>query len=249
VGDYTSHYFENPDRAKYQLTDLLNSQIQSLPLQSSVIDLGCGDLTVLRMIARMRPDLKLHGVDAGDLPHATNLNGISYTKADIRDFGTDEKFQLALAIDVLEHLSMPQHLIQLAARIVETGGWIYVTAPSVTKLLLFGDENFYGDYTHVRPFNLKGIKRLLEDNGFQTSNLNILGAGTSFKQLRLLYYIARGLISIDSTYINAAISHIGGTSVEALAKKVGGPTRALGATNHCDRQVPNYDSIPTCFCG
>jgi predicted TPR repeat methyltransferase len=229
MSDYTAGYFQNPLRARYEASELLKAQISALPRGARVIDLGCGDLALLHEIARMRQDVELHGVDVGDLPAGTPLNGIKYTKADLTDFSTNQRFDLVLAIDVLEHLAMPQRLVNLGWKLLGSGGSIYVSAPSVTKLLLFGDENFYSDYTHIRPFNVKGMARLLADNGFSPLHINVLRAKSSLKHVRFFYYLLRGLVSINPRYINAAIVQIGGAGIEAVGSKVDG---AAGKASH-----------------
>jgi len=200
---------------------MLKTHVMDLPRESRILDLCCGDMHVLRRIAEIRPDLELYGVDSGDLPPGTGHGKIKFTKADIKDFVTDTRFQMVLAIDVLEHLPVPQQLVRCARNVLVEGGDLYVCVPSVTKLFLFGDANFYSDYTHVRPFNKKGLSRLLQDNGFQIRDITDTGKrGIRFLP-RFFYYLARGIFSVDTNFMNAAIAMMGGIAIEALAKKEG----------------------------
>lgn len=220
VNNYTTGYFLNPARAKYEITDLLRDQVMCLDRGTKVLELGCGDLQVLKAVSKVRPDLELHGVDIGDLPPEIERGDIQFTQADLNDFSPPTNFSLILAIDVLEHLHVPQQLIQRAKSLLVVGGALYVSTPSVTKLFLFGDDNFYSDYTHIRPFNRKGLSRLLEDNGFVIEKLSPRAPNSGRSLPRLIYYLVRGLITMDVNYINAAISMIGGVSVEAVATRL-----------------------------
>lgn len=217
--EYGESYFNNSLRACYEVTDLLRQNIDILPVGSRVLELGCGDLQVLKAILEIRPDLDLHGVDIGDIPTNSVPACIKFTQIDYVLYETDLCFDLVLAIDVLEHLPLPQKMIEKANHLLKSGGKLYVNVPSVTKLFLFGAENFYSDYTHLRPFSSKGLTRMLQDYSFSLLHMET-GAKTGPRHLpRFAYYVMRGLLTLDAIYINAAIRLLGGTAIEAVAQK------------------------------
>lgn len=215
---YPTEYFENPLRVRHTITALLRNTITQLPNVGRVLDLGCGDLGVLRQIAQLRPDLRLHGLDVGEVPLGKTAPNIEFTRGDVTTFSTETKYDLVIAIDVLEHLARPEQLIHTAGKALRTQGEIYVNAPSVTKLLLLGDENFFSDYSHVRPFSVKSMTRLLHDHGFQASKISVQACEASTP--RLLYHLARGIMTRDPRYLNGVIKMIGGVAVEGTAMKV-----------------------------
>jgi SAM-dependent methyltransferase len=221
MSTYNESYFLNSARRRYQITDLLESELMSLRTGSRLIELGCGDMEILKAISRMRPDLKLYGADIGELPPDTRQIGVEFIQSDIKDLSLGPEFDFVLCVDVLEHLTSAQDLAKCMRRILADSGRFYISVPSVTNLLLFGDENFYSDYTHVRPFNNKSLGRLLHDNGLRAERIRPIdskGKG-NLNALRNLYYLSRGVITSDSGYINAAIRSIGGTTVESVGVK------------------------------
>jgi len=198
------------------MTDGLRAQIMKLPPAAKVIDLGCGDMKLLMEIAQMRPDLQLHGVDIGNLPQ--NAGSLRFTNADVTTFAADTEYQLALAIDILEHLPRPELLVNTAWKALGAGGLFYTSVPNVTKLLLFGDANFFSDYSHIRPFNCKSMTRLMHDHGFAVQSTAAIGHGKK-SVLKLGYYLARGLLTQNEAYLNGVIMMIGGNAIETVALK------------------------------
>ena len=218
VSKVNERYFLNPARARYAVTELLKGKIESLPSGAKILELGCGDLQVLRSIRGIRTDLELYGVDSGDIVIEDQTSGIHFTRSCIEDYRAEAIFDLILGIDVLEHMQRPDELVRCASGALIAGGNIYLSAPNVTKLFMFGDANFYSDYSHVRPFCIKSMKRLVEDFGFQVLEVRISGVRRG-AILRWFYYLARGVITADVNYLNAAITCLGGNGVEVLAAK------------------------------
>lgn len=198
------------------MTEVLRSEIMRLPSGSKLLDLGCGDMRLLLEISKMRPDLQLHGVDIGAIP-STN-NNIHFTNADVTTFIADTEYQLVLAVDILEHLLCPERLVNTAWKSLASEGRFYTTVPSVTKLLLFGDENFFSDYSHIRPFSCKSMSRLLFDHGFDVRSTELVGQSKR-SIIRLGYYLMRGIVTLNATYLNAVIRMVAGTAVETVAQK------------------------------
>lgn len=217
--EYNENYFLNEMRSRYVMTDLLRQEILSLAKGSRVLDLGCGDLHLLKTISELRPDLELHGVDVGEIPTKFLTTKITFIKSDFAAYDPACRFDLITAVDILEHLAVPQNLVKKSYDLLREGGGLYLNVPSVTKLFLFGRENFYSDYTHLRPFCAKGLVRMLVDHGLKVSRLET-GEIRGFRHLpRFYYYVARGLLTMNTSYLNAAIRLIGGTGIEVKAAR------------------------------
>jgi 2-polyprenyl-3-methyl-5-hydroxy-6-metoxy-1,4-benzoquinol methylase len=88
----------------------------------SVLDVGCGEGVLVQRWARARPDARVVGIDleeesiqAGWAEHsAPNLEYRVMEAADL-PFAADE-FELASAIEVLEHVPDPEHTVAEMAR-------------------------------------------------------------------------------------------------------------------------------------
>ena len=107
VSKVNERYFLNPARARYAVTELLKGKIESLPSGAKILELGCGDLQVLRSIRGIRTDLELYGVDSGDIVIEDQTSGIHFTRSCIEDYRAEAIFDLILGIDVLEHMQRP----------------------------------------------------------------------------------------------------------------------------------------------
>lgn len=213
---YDKAYLTNKSRATYEMSGLLREVVDGLPQAASVVELGCGDLQLLKQIQVVRPDLDLHGVDVSPLPDNIELCGIKFYQRNVAEFEGARKFDLVLGVDVLEHLADPQALTITAAGLMAERGKLYVSVPSTGKLLLMGDANFYSDYTHVRPFNEKSLNRLLTDSGFHVREIRTFRPQTGWRSLRLAYYALRTVVSVSPDYYNAMIQLLGGFAVEAV---------------------------------
>ncbi len=71
----------------------------------------------------------------------------------------DDSFDGAILKDVLEHVLDPGRLVAEAHRVLRDGGRAFASAPDAQRWV-------WDDYTHVRPFSLKGFRRLFTDHGF-----------------------------------------------------------------------------------
>jgi SAM-dependent methyltransferase len=100
--------FERRTRA---LAEMLAAQI---PRDASVLDIGCGDGAIGRLIAQLRPDISIQGVEYRVRPEC---------KIECRAFDgsllpfPDGSFDLCLFVDVLHHTQEPAILLHEAARV------------------------------------------------------------------------------------------------------------------------------------
>lgn len=87
---------------------------QILPLNASVLDVGCGDGLIAQRILELRPDLQLRGLDVLVRPHThitvDRFDGHILPHA-------DRSVDCVLFVDVLHHTPDPLHLLRQAARV------------------------------------------------------------------------------------------------------------------------------------
>ena len=88
----------------------------------------------------------------------------------------NQRFDVAVFGDVLEHLRDPGHVLRDLATFLHPGGYALVSIPniahgSVRLALLRGDFDYTEmgllDRTHLRFFNARGVKQLLVDAGYR----------------------------------------------------------------------------------
>jgi 2-polyprenyl-3-methyl-5-hydroxy-6-metoxy-1,4-benzoquinol methylase len=104
--------------------------------------------------------------------YQADLNNPAWPKI----LGKDEKFDVLVAADVLEHVYEPLVVLNTMKGFLDKDGYMVISLPhaghSVIHACLF-DENFeYGDNglldrTHIRFFGIKNIQKLFEDAGMK----------------------------------------------------------------------------------
>lgn len=85
-----------------------------IPQRASVLDIGCGDGVIGSLIAQLRPDISIQGVEFLVRPEC---------KIECRAFDgtslpfTDGSFDVCLFVDVLHHTKAPEILLHESARV------------------------------------------------------------------------------------------------------------------------------------
>ena len=93
---------------------LVDSICDLLPKNASVLDVGCGDGNIDRLIMDKRPDVKIEGIDILKRPHTlipvTSFNGehIPFN---------DSQFDVVMFVDVIHHAANQLVLLEEAKRV------------------------------------------------------------------------------------------------------------------------------------
>jgi 2-polyprenyl-3-methyl-5-hydroxy-6-metoxy-1,4-benzoquinol methylase len=173
--EYFTHYpvKESKYSSHYYVQQLVGAE-------RSVLDLGCGEGAVAA-------ELKLNGnrVTGVDLlPAASNSHAFEdYFSADLEE-GIEpviealqgKRFDRVLLLDVLEHLSHPERLLQQCRQVLAPQGELIISVPNVAHLsirllLLLGRFEYTQrgilDRTHLCFFTRKTARCLVRENGFE----------------------------------------------------------------------------------
>lgn len=101
-----------------------------------------------------------------------NLNDIAWPEV----LGTDNKFEVLVAADVLEHVYEPLTVLNTMKGLLDQNGCMVISLPhaahSVIQACLFDEDFEYGDVglldrTHIRFFGIKNMQKLFEDAGLK----------------------------------------------------------------------------------
>ena len=135
---------------------------------AGVVDLGCGDGRMLYLLSK-KGYRNLTGVDASASQTAIArqvVDAVETTDALPWLRGCAARFDLLLAVDVIEHLDKDEALefIDLCASRLRPGGRLIIQTPNAASPF-FGAVR-YGDYTHEQAFTPTSLAALLTRAGF-----------------------------------------------------------------------------------
>lgn len=141
-----------------------------IPQNSAILDIGCGDGLIDKLILDVRKDIRIHGIDVLIRPHTfievQKFDGVKIPHA-------DNSFDCVMFVDVLHHTDKPSILVKEAARVSKK--WLIIKDHIKTgivgeKILKFMD--WVGNARHgvVLPYNYLTAKEwedLFAEAGFK----------------------------------------------------------------------------------
>jgi SAM-dependent methyltransferase len=87
-----------------------------------------------------------------------------------------QAFDIVRAKEIIEHLPDPMRLLSETRRVLRSDGLFVAHVPTHYSAV-YPVNNFWDDYTHVRPFSRKALVRLLTDAGFDIALIRGYTAG------------------------------------------------------------------------
>lgn len=153
----------------------------------SVLELGCGE-GVYGAELKKRFGCRVVGIEASEpvaREAAKRLDRVLVADLNTMDFsGLEEKFDLVVANDVLEHLSDPWAVVARIKPQISEGGRFIASIPNmrcykVLLNLLFKAEWRYVeagilDRSHLRFFTRKTMQALFDENGYIVEQVSAL---------------------------------------------------------------------------
>jgi 2-polyprenyl-3-methyl-5-hydroxy-6-metoxy-1,4-benzoquinol methylase len=139
--------------------------------ESDVLDVGCGYGWLLDAFEGARTlcgvDIAHHAVEvaAGRKPER------HFKQGDLHDTSPfAQKFDLILAINIIEHLSNPEAGIRSISSSIKPGGIVLVHMPTISNWLTRWEYSklYDSDPTHIYRPSGKTVRKLFEAQGFET---------------------------------------------------------------------------------
>jgi len=135
-----------------------------------VLELGCGQGVFLEMLKEA--GVAAVGVEIDEvLCCNARPRGLEVVQADIFDFlkETEEKFDGCFASHIVEHFAPEsvKDLFKLIHRVMEPGGLLVVVTPNIANLRRAAGD-FWRDPTHIRPYPISALNKLLAQSGWET---------------------------------------------------------------------------------
>jgi SAM-dependent methyltransferase len=153
---------EHPEISAYDISLIA----KHAPGARQILDLGCGAGTFVAMCRERLGDPI--GMDpslaALEICRDRGLPGVlaDGSKLPFRTRSLD----VVRAKEIIEHIIDLRPFMQEIFRVLKPGGIFLSRTPS-QYALLYPINNFYDDYTHIRPLSRPGLTRLLIDTGFE----------------------------------------------------------------------------------
>lgn len=222
VQRFTKEYYNKLSKS-VELPQELKNMILNLPNKVKVLDVGCGYGNILMGIYSIRTDLQLFGIDIGDVEDfLPDYVSFLKTTAEQIDF-PDNYFDVVILKMVLEHVLQPESVISDVKRVLKPQGKGYISVPYYKSIFVPDYINFWGDYTHIRPYTKKSMWRLLTDYDL---SVKVLTAGIPLK-MRILgtgYYFLKFLTTCKresrQNYYNSMWTYFwGNSSLECIFEK------------------------------
>ena len=162
----TRHPWES---ARADVIRLLIGSILSDSDNKTVLDVGCGDCFVISRLHRAWPRCQYVGLDSA----LTNdvIAGFQAEHRDIklklttqlRDMTSDGGYDLALVLDVMEHVPDDKAFLEEIVSALNPGSRVLITVPAHPSLFC-GHDRWLG---HCRRYTRRGLIRLIHNSGLR----------------------------------------------------------------------------------
>jgi SAM-dependent methyltransferase len=169
---YFSHIKEHPEISADDIAVIR----RLLPGARRIVDVGCGRGG---FIAACRRDLgDATGFDnEAAAARICRAQGLPFVQGDGEHLPfRDGSLDVVRAKEIIEHLQDPLPMLRDIARALQPAGLFLSHTPSHFSTV-YPVNNFWDDYTHVRPYSKFGLRRLLEDAGFTVESIRGYTAG------------------------------------------------------------------------
>jgi 2-polyprenyl-3-methyl-5-hydroxy-6-metoxy-1,4-benzoquinol methylase len=144
---------------------------RQIPAGGSLLEVGCGNGSFLRVLTDARPDIQVAGVDIMDVG-VSGVSSFAFYRGQLEDvdFG-ERRFDVVYCSNLIEHVPDPLRFLRKVAGLLKPGGVIYGVTPdhlSIDRYLL---RKYWAGYhypRHTFVFNHENIRQILEKCGYQT---------------------------------------------------------------------------------
>jgi methionine biosynthesis protein MetW len=180
---YESIYKDRQLKADLDRINRLRFLFNPVPAGLKILDIGCGPGVDVDFLVKAGNEI--HGIDISNeaLSHA-QVRGIVTHKIDLSKKSKlpfdEESFDIIIATDILEHLFLPEVLLQECARLLLKNGVLIASVPNhffwkmrlrillgCDLILPFHPRSRQWDYFHIRFFTPKGFEELLGEARFK----------------------------------------------------------------------------------
>ncbi len=170
------------------LLSLLPQNSDSNTKKLCLLDLGCGNGSLSNVLAQKGYEVvgveeSAQGVEIAkrNFPSVNFMQGSIYNLPDV---GSENSFDVAISVEVIEHLFYPRDLVRAAKKYLKPNGRLILTTPyhGYAKNLVMAlsakmDKHFHvlWDGGHIKFFSVPTMTELLETEGYTDLNFKFAG--------------------------------------------------------------------------
>ena len=160
--------------------------------EKRVLNVGCGRNAFLKKLKGMKCDVTAVDISERIIEFTKGTLGISNAHAcDILEFikgYREEKFDIVVCFELLEHLESPGEFIRELKNILKENGRIVLSVPNRERIMPSKDVWDYPPH-HLTRWNTSSLRNFLEDNGCVVEKMIIspLSAEDLLAVLRLYF--------------------------------------------------------------
>ena len=179
----------------------LKSLLREIPGEKlKVLDIGGGSGWLASLVARIDPRVTVTQIvdfdeGARELAEAA---GHQYFCGPIEDFETEERYDLILMLNLIEHVKNPRSVLEKSKQLLSSNGRIYIKTPNFRSLdervFRHADWGGYHCPRHFILFTRESLTRVLRSVGLRVIGFNYT-QGAPFWSISILGWLhRRGLI-------------------------------------------------------
>lgn len=219
------------------------------PGKQNILDAGSGFGQYTYFMARKWPQADILGIDVKEDEIAncerffdkTGFTNVSFQTADLTQYKKAETYDLALSVDVMEHILEDVQVFKNIHESLKPGGMLLISTPSDqggSDVSSEEDESFIGE--HVRDgYGMKEIKEKLKEAGFSRVKARysyggpgklswrlsmkypilMLNTSKAFFAIIPFYYLVVYPLCFVLNYIDSNTGHMTGTGLIVRAWK------------------------------
>lgn len=206
----------NPYQSKFHFYSSHSKSLEYIKGNEKILSLGSGPIELVEPFIKKGAKVSILDQDidqhkSGDCEEAISID---LDSLDLNLLKTNDRFDLILALDIIEHLKSPEKLLEELSRDKRLiNAKIIITTPNIAfiairAMLLFGQFNYGNrgilDITHTRLLTFRSLKRMLTQSGYKIEKLE--GIPVPFPIVINSHKLSSALIGINNILIKLAPS-------------------------------------------
>lgn len=173
------------------LMEMINEAVYTSPYNQQkhrILDIGCGNGSLTNFILQQGYEVVgIEESESGIKLASDNYPDCQFIQGSIYDLPykkLEEKFDIVISLEVIEHLFYPKELVRAAKKILKPNGILIITTPyhGYLKNLMLAvtgkmDKHFTAlwDGGHIKFFSVNSLTSLIESENYTDINFKFAG--------------------------------------------------------------------------